>query len=417
MATTKQLQARLITRNDTAANWKATNPVPMKGEICAEIDTGLLKIGDGVNKYNDLSYLNKSVNAAHYEGTAEGSETDNAVITRVLTGASATAKVDDIFIVKRLISTGHYSYTAYVYNGTGWAAMDGNYSADNVYFSSDLVATEKVGTITIPSSGSATVSAAGKTVTEVLKSILAKEKNPTITQPAVSLSVPQNKAYEVGTKITPSYTASLSAGSYEYGPATGVTASAWSVVLNTSTPQTLTTASGKFNEVTVEDSTNLSITATATHGAGAAPKTNIGTAKAELAIQAGTKSATSSAKVTGYRSFFYGVDTGNGEITSATIRALTNGGAYNSAKTLNVAPGATAGAKRVIVAYPANTSRAGIKEVLLTSTMNLDITSSYVAKPNVTVEGANSYTGIEYKVYVYQPASIGGDETHKITLA
>ena len=67
--------------------------------------------------------------------------------------------------------------------------------------------------------------------------------------------------------------------------------------------------------------------------------------------------------------------------------------------------------------YPANTSRAGIKEVLLTSTMNLDITSSYIAKPNVTVEGANSYAGIAYKVYVYQPASIGGDETHKITLA
>ena len=295
--------------------------------------------------------------------------------------------------------------------------MDGNYSADNVYFSSDLVATEKVGTITIPSSGSVTVSAAGKTVTEVLKSILAQEKNPTITQPAISLSVPQNKAYEVGTKISPSYTASLSAGSYEYGPATGITASAWSVVLNTSTPQTLTTAKGTFEEVTVEDSTNLAITATVTHNAGTAPKTNIGTAKADLAIKAGTKSATSTSKVSGYRSFFYGVDTSDGEITSATIRALTNGGAYNGTKTLNIAPGTTAGAKRVIVAYPANTSRAGIKEVLLTSTMNLDITSSYVAKPNVTVEGANSYTGIAYKVYVYQPASIGSDETHKITLA
>lgn len=37
------------------------------------------------------------------------------------------------------------------------------------------------------------------------------------------------KAYEVGTKITPSYSAKLNAGSYSYGPATGITATSWSV--------------------------------------------------------------------------------------------------------------------------------------------------------------------------------------------
>lgn len=304
-----------------------------------------------------------------------------------------------------------------MYNGTAWAAMDGNYSAENVYFGSDFTATEALGTITIPSSGSTTVEAAGKNLKEFLAGLLAKEKDPTVTQPAVSLSVPQNKAYEVGTEVAPSYTASLSAGSYSYGPATGVKASAWSVTLNDTVPQTLSTATGTFTTITVGDGANISITATATHGAGAAPKTNLGNEKTESAIAAGEKSATSTAKITGYRSFFYGVVANTDTINSALIRGLTNGGAYNAGKTLNLPVGTVTGAKRVIVAYPANTSRGGLTSVLLTSTMNLDITSSYVQQANVNVEGANGYDAIAYKVFVYQPAEIGSDETHKITLA
>lgn len=65
------------------------------------------------------------------ETRGEG-ETDNDVITRVLDGA--TPKKDDIFVVKTLISGDKYSYTAYVYNGSAWAAMDGNYNAESVYF-------------------------------------------------------------------------------------------------------------------------------------------------------------------------------------------------------------------------------------------------------------------------------------------
>jgi hypothetical protein len=35
----------------------------------------------------------------------------------------------------------------------------------------------------------------------------------------------------------------------------------------------------------------------------------------------------------------------------------------------------------------------------------------------VSVEGANGHTAINYKVWVYEPASLGSDEKHKITLA
>lgn len=52
------VKATLILRNDVAATWASRNPVLAKGEIGAEIDTGLLKMGDGVTAYNSLNYIN-----------------------------------------------------------------------------------------------------------------------------------------------------------------------------------------------------------------------------------------------------------------------------------------------------------------------------------------------------------------------
>lgn len=50
MATTIKL------RRDVAAEWTSINPVLSAGEPGFEADTGLLKIGDGVNNWNDLEY-------------------------------------------------------------------------------------------------------------------------------------------------------------------------------------------------------------------------------------------------------------------------------------------------------------------------------------------------------------------------
>lgn len=54
------VNATLIIRNDTASNWRTKNPILAKGEIGAEIDTGLLKMGDGSKNYNALGYINAS---------------------------------------------------------------------------------------------------------------------------------------------------------------------------------------------------------------------------------------------------------------------------------------------------------------------------------------------------------------------
>ena len=348
--------------------------------------------------------------ANHYEGIRQAGETDAQVITRVVQDHHLIK--NDIFVVKTLIAEDKYSFTAYTYDGTNWCAMDGNYNAENIYFDKNFTVTEAIGTIKDLPNGQATLEAAGKNLKEVLAALFAKEQNPTITQPSVAITANKMKAYEVGTKVTPDYTATFNSGKYQYGPATGVTVTAWSVADTDS--HELTTATGAFPELTVGDNTNYKITATATYGDGVAPKTNLGNEYAAGKIQAGSKSKDSAA-ITGYRSFFYGV-VKTDVLNSAIIRGLTNGGAYDSAKTLTVTVNGADGVG-IVVAVPADSTRTGVKEVLLTTSMNADITADYVVSTPVDVEGANGYTAKSYKIYFYKPAKLTSGQSHKITLA
>lgn len=53
---TKTLNARIIVRNNTSANWTSTNPVLMAGEMGIEKDTKKFKFGDGVKTWAQLDY-------------------------------------------------------------------------------------------------------------------------------------------------------------------------------------------------------------------------------------------------------------------------------------------------------------------------------------------------------------------------
>jgi hypothetical protein len=55
MATTRQ---RIQLRRDTAAAWTAANPILLAGEAGVETDTNRLKIGNGVNVWAALPYIN-----------------------------------------------------------------------------------------------------------------------------------------------------------------------------------------------------------------------------------------------------------------------------------------------------------------------------------------------------------------------
>lgn len=407
------LNTRIVIRNDSTTNWLTNeSAVLLKGEVGIEFLTDgkvKMKVGDGVKTWTQLPYF-----GGEEAKTFQVSSLEEITETELAVGDTAIVKTA-IYIDAENEANNKYSYTGYVYNGTAWTAMDGNYNADNVYFSDDMLVTKEIGYITL-NNGQGTIPSKGKNLSEVFEAMFVKEQNPTTTQPSVSLTFSEAKAYEVGTVVHPTYSATFNAGSYTYGPATGVTVTSWEI--SDTAGNTASTASGSFDDVTVADNTNYKITAKANHTAGAIPLTNKKNEYAAGKIAAGSKTRTSGA-ITGYRSFFYGVlDTSSAEapLTSAIVRGLTNGGAYNASKTFTLNGSATA--KRIVVAVPSNSTRAGLKEVILTSAMNTPVTDSYVkTTAAVKVEGVNGATAIDYTVWTYEPAAIDAGEVHKITLA
>lgn len=217
------LNTKIVLRNDLAANWELHNPKLLAGETGVETDTGYFKIGDGENSWLDLPYANKFAStptAAHYEAIAAEGQTDAEAIAAALLAASAAAKLDDVAVVKRLINGDKYQHTAYVFNGTDWAAMDGNYNAENVYFDENIMITTAVGNIKLEN-GSAEIPAAGKNLKQVFESLWTKENyNPTVSNPTIELTVDTSSVEgEVGTTFT-APTATVTAktfGSFQFG--------------------------------------------------------------------------------------------------------------------------------------------------------------------------------------------------------
>lgn len=56
----KNIAVKHIQRNDTKANWLLSNPILSLGELGIETDTFKIKIGNGVDNYANLPYLNNS---------------------------------------------------------------------------------------------------------------------------------------------------------------------------------------------------------------------------------------------------------------------------------------------------------------------------------------------------------------------
>ena len=412
----KLLNIRIQLRNDTAENWATKNPLLLKGEMGVEIDTGKTKIGNGTAHWKDLKYsgvdedtikgiIDKNRdNFTPVEATKE--ETDAQALARKITNP----KKGDMAVVVRTFVEGKQSYTAYIHDGTGFKAMDGNYSADNVYFDKDLKLTEAFGHYEPDASGSVKVPSTGKSVYSLIEDAFSKSKNPTITQPSASVSITANSGtFEIGTKKNLTYSASLNTGAYSYGPTpTGVSATTYTATCD---GKTLTGATGTFDNIVADGTKKISISIA--HSAGSIPKTNKGADYADGQIKAGTKTATSSQALIGVRYMFWGPMTdASAELNSANIRALAHNKASGTGTLSTFVAGA--GAKKVVVAVPAGRK---ITKVLLTSAMNADITSIFVKQGTQSqVEGAEGYTAAAYDVYVYQPASIGAGETYAVTI-
>ena len=404
---TKTLNTKIIIRNDTAEVWTTKNSILSKGEFGVENDTNKFKIGDGSTAWNDLAYAGADQAAIEniiaqnrdrlYKYTrTDASQSDADAISAALGGN--TAVQGDIVVITTTVEGSTYEQSAFMYDGTQWAAMTGKVDADKVILQNDITMAgnyTQVGNLTKEQTKTATFATKGKSVAEALTEIFSKRLQPTITSnPAVTLTFGQAKAYEVGTTVSPTYSASLSAGSYTYGPATGITATSWEI--SDTAGNTADTASGSFADVVVTDNTNYKITAKANYGAGAVAVDNLGaTSSPEIKIAAGSATKTSGA-ITGYRNTFYGTVTEKAEVTSTIIRGLTKSNkALSNGSSFTVT--IPVGAVRVIFAYPATLQDvSSVKDV---NGLNAAIKSAFT-KSSVTVAGAGADAGIAYKVYV-----------------
>ena len=410
---TKTLNTKIQLRNGTAAEWTAKNPVLLKGEMGIETDTHKIKVGDGSTAWKTLAYCGADTTDIL---NVINANRDSCTVIELAEGETAADKLSaienpkkgDIAVIIDGIAGEAKSYTSYVYDGTVFAAMDGNYRADNVYFDDDITYTVAIGTLAKPS-GSAKFAAKGKNVEQVLSSLMAQEANPSKTNPAVSFSAQGGfGTFEIGTKKNLTYTAALSTGSYTYGPATGIAAQSWEVSC-TGVTGTKDTATGTFENV-VAESTAKKITAKATYNEGTVPVTNLGNAYPAGKIAAGSTSKDSNALV-GVRHMFYGALTSDTTLTSDVIRGLS----HEAVEKKTIATfGAGENAKKVIIACPAGYN---VTQVLMPSAMNADATASFIKQSDtVNVEGAQGYTAVAYNIWVYQPASIDSTETYSVTI-
>jgi hypothetical protein len=417
-----EIKTQILLRSDTAAKWQAANPKLGKGEVGIELDTNKIKIGDNATAWNDLPYFGG---------------TENVYQENITTPGQA---VGDIAVVKTEIANDKFSYTSYVWNGEAWAAMDGNYKSENVYFDQDLLTTAAIGNIKL-TGGQATISAAGKNLNEVWEQIFVAEKtNFTVTQPGFSFSsgIPGSDDsrivyLEIGSSGSASLSGSYSDGKYEFGytteSQTGAdgSESASAVVVGEATGANITAYAYKDsdNEVKYDDTTTNHTSSSISFSINSGVKTSKGSKKVSVKVDwdegyipvsnlkkkyASKKIAASNKEVTTskdvfrwyvpmYHGFTY-ADSGtvadpanvsNMIITSLT--KITNKPAYDETKPTSAT--ATKPWRQYFVAIPKSYSAS--KPQILDGN---NITCTVQKAANVTIPfGENNAVSVEYDVY------------------
>lgn len=378
----------------------------------------LKEISNNLNIASNTQIFEVELNITIDENNVKVKEVHSEALIRIV-GESNLNK-GDIAIVKDPINSGNFQYTAYVYNGSNWTAMDGNYNADNVYFDEDFIFTKAIGTVTIPSTGNKIVAAEGKSLKQFFAGLFAEESESAVTKPSIS-AFTINKAgnYEVGTPLAGlTYTAIFDDGKYTYGPEpTGASVTKWTITDNKGATIG-SSATGTLTDYVIPAEGSYYLKAVASYSDGDYAKTNLGNISKTTRITAGDTTSKNSSYITGYWQTFYGILDVSvksdiaGIIDSAFIREnLTHGGAY-AAKDLELS--AHEGAKCLIVACPA--SKAGVTNAIMPSALQSPIPWVNSSPFTVSVEGATDVASTDYNVWIYEPASIDASETYKITL-
>ena len=440
-----------------------------------------VKIGDGVNTWEHLDYFGgeeahvftnvelvtpdtgidindpanhiKSINARIAAENLTNDDLhigDIAVIKNEFVPASGTVGADDY-------KPGKVEYTAYVLDEVldaqnnpvlTWVAMDGNYSADNVYFKNDIRLAGAYSSVGNVSKSDGTIAAKGKSLSFVMEKIFTQELFPNTTGYAndlpsmsITLSPTSDQTGEVGTEYNlPTATLKITdVGSYAFGPATGITFGINDVELKQ------TTQSGSNNSVTnssaiMQKDSTLELTAKTASQAtkalytdsavtytfagsgdysdGAIPITNLGNQYEDAKIEGAEATATAqSRKYTGWRYMFAGsVADANADLTSEVIRSFEYKRKSNSKPSSSswFEFTATGGDKKVYFAYPSSLTGTPVIEVYgvswgaaegVTAEDNVMVADARETKDSTDATSKKWLGETAYKVYSITPSA------------
>ena len=159
---------------DSAQNWKTNNPILEKGQIALEEDTGFVKIGDGINTWNFLSYIKDSKLDAKLDknGTAQkaikdelNNKIDETYIKKIsVDGSTLTFTKGNNISNSITLQNGSYPLATQINDGL--MSKEDKIKLDNVNLNSE----ENQNTFSNISVGATIISADQKTDTLTLKS-------------------------------------------------------------------------------------------------------------------------------------------------------------------------------------------------------------------------------------------------------
>lgn len=344
-----RLNTRIILKNDVIADWENADSLSLhQGEVALaknDNDTYELRVGQEGKQWKEALPLQLSasqivgletklndVTTSNYVGVttlnpqAASSDEITAEAVRISGKAATEFKKGDTLILKELIAgegeTAKYQHAAYVWNGDAWAAMDGTYNADSIYFDEDLTYTAAIGVLAKPA-GSAKISAQGKDLETVLKSILASPSPAKKTADVAFTFTTSNLTGEVGTTFNaPVATLKMTAtGTYQYPPTVAncsveigdasVSASYMTAARTNDTAiklnNTLATNNAPTGVTYLSTDIKYYFTASAKYTDGVVPCNNLGTEDTTVQIKGSTYTKTDlSAKATGYFPAYFG---------------------------------------------------------------------------------------------------------------
>lgn len=428
-----ELNTIITLRQGTTAQWADSQVILRVGEMGLEyLADGSVKVkaGDGEHLWGDLAYVGSDVKAANvFQVELSADDVDDiAAIEAKVASDGAEKQNGDVAICKAIFADGKISYTSYVYDAEldvegetsshGWSAMDGNYSATNVFLRNDITLAGEFTSVGNYAKGKKINK--GTSLEALFSGMLQQELNPSASIPTASISVSGNSG-EVGSSYTlPTATLKIdSVGSYTYGPATGITFAIGDVELKQGSN------SKKNDAVMVKDSTiklqatdsatlytdtakSYTFTATASHSEGAIPITNLGHAYADAQIAAGNITiANKTATFSGYRKAFAG-GTSAAAIDSAVARSMSatkTSKASMDSQSEALEFTAAAGATKVFFTYPSGWTGTPYFEMFgLAWAENSDFKAKdniQVADARGTVDGALQ-GAMEYKLYAWE---------------